>query len=220
MGRDAADSSTPGDQFNADQPGYETTDVNVNGVAVFLAGLFGSVLIFFAFCFLMGRFINNFLQKQDGNTTKWHIAGNSVPPQNHRQDLSSNATIQQQQLKSMIDPFPSPRLDSDDGNASTSDLHAREDLLLEHYSKVEGQPDAVRIPIERAMELIAQRGLPVVNQGNAQQPATSLAEANKPEVHAPLTTGFARTAFELGAIEAREQQMTYGNAEASAKAEK
>ena len=38
--------------------GYETTDVNVSGVVVFLAGLFGFVFIFFIFCFFMGRVIN------------------------------------------------------------------------------------------------------------------------------------------------------------------
>ena len=32
-------------------PGYETTDVNVNGVIVFLSGLCLFVLVFFAFCF-------------------------------------------------------------------------------------------------------------------------------------------------------------------------
>jgi len=36
-----------------EQPGYETTDVNVGGVIVFLGGLSGFVLIFFVFCFGM-----------------------------------------------------------------------------------------------------------------------------------------------------------------------
>ena len=35
--------------------GYETTDVNAGGIIVFLGGLFGFVIIFFFFCFLMGR---------------------------------------------------------------------------------------------------------------------------------------------------------------------
>ena len=47
--------------------------------------------------------------------------------------------------------FPTPRLDIDDGNQATADLHAREDLLLNHYSTVDGQPGTIRIPIERAM---------------------------------------------------------------------
>jgi hypothetical protein len=55
------------------------------------------------------------------------------------------------------------------------------------------------------MELIAQRGLPVESQPATA--TTSVAYANKPEVKAPLTTGFARTGFELSVIEAREQKM-------------
>jgi hypothetical protein len=77
--------------------------------------------------------------------------------------------MQQQQLQQMTANFPEPRLDIDDGNQATADLHAREDLLLEHYSTVDGQPGTIRIPIERAMELIAQRGLPVESADRAQQ---------------------------------------------------
>jgi hypothetical protein len=121
--------------------------------------------------------------------------------------------MQQQELHRMTANFPEPRLDIDDGNQATADLHAREDLLLEHYSSVDGQPGTIRIPIERAMQLIAQRGLPVVSQSNTA--SDSFAGAAKPEVQAPLTTGFARTGFELTVIEAREQKMNYGRAVAS-----
>ena len=94
------------------------------------------------------------------------------------------------------------------------DLHAREDLLLDHYSTVPGQP--LRIPIDRAMELIAERGLPVA----APPPAASkMAGVEVPVIHAPLTSGFARTGYELDTIEAREQKMMYGKAEANTHAE-
>ena len=53
-------------------PGYEVTDANVNGVAVFLAGLGGSLLVFFIFCFVLGGVINKSLQKADGPTNKWN----------------------------------------------------------------------------------------------------------------------------------------------------
>ena len=82
-------------------------------------------------------------------------------------DLASNPEMQQQELRQMVAPFPQPQLDVDDGNQATADLHAKEDLLLEHYSLVDGQPGTIRIPIERAMELIAQRGLPVESAATA-----------------------------------------------------
>ena len=69
--------------------------------------------------------------------------------------------MEQQQLREMVQRFPTPRLQTDDGNLETAELHAREDLLLDNYSWVDRQSGKVRIPIARAMELIAQHGLPV-----------------------------------------------------------
>ena len=55
-----------------DSPGYETTDVNVGGIIVFLAGLSGFILIFFFFCFGMGKVINSAFLKEDGPPNRWH----------------------------------------------------------------------------------------------------------------------------------------------------
>jgi hypothetical protein len=198
---------------DAEHPGYETTDANVGGVAVFLAGLFGFVLIFFGVCFFLGRVINNQITKQDGEPTKWH--GGPVPKA-QRENLASNPEVQQRELQKMTASFPSPRLDIDDGNQATADLHAREDLFLDHYSVSQGGSSSIRIPISRAMELIAQRGLPVVA---APSTAPGLAGDVKPEVQAPLTTGFARTGYELDAMESRAQKMSYSKAEGATHAE-
>ena len=214
MGKEAVGDAKPASQLDSEHPGYEIGDVNVKGVTVFLAGLFGTVIIFFFFCYGMGKVINNLWVKQDGTATKWKIAAGAVPSGGQLENLKSNAAMEQQQLQQMTASFPEPRLDIDDGNQATADLHAREDLLLENYSQVVGQPGAIRIPIERAMELIAERGLPVESQPAAA--ATSVAHASKPEIPEPLTLGFARTGFELSTIEAREQKMTFSRAEASA----
>jgi hypothetical protein len=205
---------------DAESPGYETTDVNAGGVAVFLAGLFGFVLVFFVFCFVMGKVINSAIEKSDGPPTKWNklsaFAG-AETTDGKRQDLASNPEMQQKEFQQMTSTFPEPRLDIDDGNQATADLHAREDLLLDYYSSTPAENGSIRIPISRAMELIAQRGLPV----NAQAAAATIEMAGdeKPVVQAPLTSGFARTGYELEAIEAREQKMNYGKAEGGLHAE-
>jgi hypothetical protein len=199
---------------DSESPGYEITDVNVGGVSVFLAGLFGFVLVFFVVCFVVGRVINTALEKQDGPPNKWNqlsaFAGAETTG-GKRQDLASDPEIRQKELQQMTTTFPEPRLDTDDGNQATADMHAREDLLLDHYSVVADEPGAVRIPITRAMQLIAQRGLPV----NTQTATTSVLMTGdeKPVVEAPLTSGFARTGYELDVIEARAEKMSYGKAE-------
>ena len=196
--------------LDAEHPGYELTDVNVSGVSVFLAGLFGVVLIFFGICFMLGRVINNEFAREDGQPNKWH--GGAVAKE-QRENLASSPEMQQKELRTMTASFPTPRLDIDDGNQATADLHAREDLLLDHYSTVAGGNGAIRIPISRAMELIAQRGLPV-NAATSTSP--QMVGDIKPEVQAPLTNGFARTGFELDVMESRTQTMSYGKAEGTA----
>jgi hypothetical protein len=201
--------------------GYETSDVNVGGIVVFVGGLFGFVLIFFVFCFLMGRVINDGLNKQDGPANKWHAqasltaGGGANPKAEKRENLKSNAAMEQQELQQMTTQFPQPRLQMDDGNQDVSDLHAREDLLLNYYSQVPGQT-GIRIPIDRAMELIAQRGLPVAVPAAAGE---KLAYDTTPVVTAPLTTGFARTGYELDQMKAREQRLNFGKAEQAEHAE-
>ena len=203
-------------RVDAEHPGYETEDVNTKGIAVFLAGLFGTVLIFFAVCYGIGMVLNGTIQagynKDYGKPSKWTIEAGRAPA-GKGENLTSNAKMEQEELQQMTTSFPQPRLDIDDGNQATADLHAREDLLLEHYSTIDGQPGAIRIPIERAMELIAQRGLPVANAPAA---ATSVAYAGKPEIQEPLTTGFARTGYELQTIEARKQKMDFAKASTAA----
>jgi hypothetical protein len=198
--------------------GYEMTDVNAGGIVVFIGGLFGFVIVFFFFCFLMGRVINNGLEQMDGKTDKWHqkntIFAGALANNGKREDLKSNAAMQQQAFQQMTAAFPQPRLDVDDGNQATADLHAREDLMLDHYSSTPGEP--LRIPIDRAMQLIAARGLPVSD--TAQTTARMTGDV-QPTVQAPLTNGFARTGYELTQIEARQQKLDYGKAEGAEHAE-
>ena len=197
----------PGDpqEPTSESVGYEVTDVNVNGIVVFLASLGAFVGVFFVFCFGMGKVINTAIIKSDGPPNKWSMVGSQ--PGGKRQDLTSNAVMEQQQLNEMVQRFPTPRLQIDNGNQDTAELHAREDLLLDHYSWVDRSSGKVRIPIARAMQLIAQHGLPTAES----EPAETLLAGDKvPVVTAPLTDGFARTGYEQQYMETMEQQRIRG----------
>jgi hypothetical protein len=173
------------------QEGYEVTDVSVQGILVFLTGLFISVGVFFILCYGLGIVFNNMLKKTDGPVDKWNAVSET---QASKLKMQSNPAAEQQKLQQLTQTFPTPRLQSDDGNQDLADLHAREDLLLDHYSWVDSSHTKVRIPLERAMELIAQRGLPVAAQPASSEPL--MAGDSKPVVQVPLTDGFARTGFE------------------------
>ncbi len=215
------DKPTPSTERREPSPGYETTDVNVGGVIVFLSGLAGFLLIFFVFCFVMGKVINSAFLKQDGPATKWNkgytVAGGKTSEAGKREDLANNPEMQQRELAHMSSAFPSPRLQMDDGNQDTADLHAREDLLLDHASVDATADGLVRIPITRAMQLVAERGLPVASGPGTGAPVM-LGDANE-AITAPITNGFARTSYELDTIEARAQKMSYGKASGAEHAE-
>jgi hypothetical protein len=188
-----------------DSPGFEVSDVNVNGVVVFLASLFAFVGVFFVFCFGMGKVINTAIEKSDGPPNKWNQFAST--PKGKRQDLTSNAVMEQKQLNEMVQRFPTPRLQTDDGNLDIAEMHMREDLLLDHYSWVDRQGGKVRIPITRAMELIAGK-LPV--NASSSQPNDLMAGDRTPEVTLPLTNGFARTGYEQEYLETLAQQRERG----------
>jgi hypothetical protein len=188
-----------------DSPGYEVTDVNVNGIVVFLASLIAFVGVFFVLCFGMGKVINTALLKRDGPPNKWNQIG--AQPSGKRQDLTSNAVMEQQQLNQMVQRFPTPRLQMDDGDQDIAEMHAREDLLLDHYSWIDRSSGKVRIPIALAMEIIAKGGLPVAP---AEQTEPLMAGDKVPVVTVPLTDGFARTGYEQQYQETLEQQRMRG----------
>jgi hypothetical protein len=184
--------------------GYEVTDVNVNGIVVFLASLGAFVGVFFIFCFGMGKVINTAILKSDGPPNKWNQIGSQ--PRGKREDLTSNAVMEQNQLNQMVQRFPSPRLQTDDGNQEMAEMHAREDLLLNYYSWIDRSSGKVRIPIARAMQLVADH-LPVAPE---EQTEPLMAGDRAPVVAMPLTDGFARTAYEQQYMETIQQQRMRG----------
>lgn len=79
--------------------------------------------------------------------------------------------------------FPNPRLEEDE-RGQLNGIRLSEDEKLDSYGYVDEKAGTVRIPIERAMELIAQRGLPVRAQGaatSAETPHTETTTADKPK---------------------------------------
>ena len=168
--------------------GYEASDVGVTGIAVFLISLLVLIAVAGVLCYGIGKVINARMNKEDGPNSKW------TQTVDIRQlgNLPSSPEMQNK-VEEITQTFPTPRLLIDDGDQDVADLHAREDLLLSNYTWVDESKGTVRIPIERAMELIAQRGLPTAQTVQTQAIMTG---DSTPTVTAPLTDGFARTSFE------------------------
>jgi hypothetical protein len=183
--------------------GYEQTDVKVTGIVVFLTALAIFVAVSGVLSYGIGKVINARMNKEDGPNSKWTKTADVRQLGN----LPSSPELQNK-VAEITKSFPTPRLQTDDGNQDVTDLHAREDLLLDNYSWVDQSQGKVRIPIERAMELIAQKGLPVAP---AVEHAPLMAGDQQPAIAAPLTSGFARTGYEVdqAAAQAAEEKQKH-----------
>jgi hypothetical protein len=71
--------------------------------------------------------------------------------------------------------FPSPRLEEDE-RGQLNGIRLDEDNTLYSYGWVDEKAGTVRIPIERAMDLLVQRGLPVRSQGSTEDADTTSTE--------------------------------------------
>ncbi len=116
--------------------GYERRDLSVRVAGLFLLGLIVSIGVVFL---LMALLFNYF-------------AGRAA-----RQDLPPSPLAEARQVP------PEPRL-LVHGREDLQAMRAAEDSVLHSYGWVDQSAGIVRIPIDRAMDLLADRGLPVRRQ--------------------------------------------------------
>jgi hypothetical protein len=185
--------------------GFEQTDVRITGILVFLVAMLIFVAVTGATCWGIGKMLNAHLNKEDGPNNKW----TKTVDVRQLGNMPSSPELQNK-IAEITQTFPTPRVQLDDGNQDVAVLHAREDILLDNYTWVDQSKGKVRIPIERAMEIIAQHGLPVAP---AAQTQPLMAGDSRPTVTMPLTNGFARTTYEQDEAAAHLQR----NSEAAAK---
>lgn len=129
--------------------GYERQDIGVSGVLYFLLGLAVAGL----FVYFVVNGIYSYLEKKS--------EANQAPVS----PLVTNAPTDTRKLSSdykdyLQQNFPSPQLEIDE-RGQLDKIRTDEAETLSTYDWVDQKAGTVRIPIDRAMDLIAQRGLPV-----------------------------------------------------------
>jgi hypothetical protein len=168
--------------------GFEKSDVKITGILVFMTALAIFVAVTGVLCYGIGKVLNAYMNREDGPNNHWTKTVDVRQLGN-----MPNSPDLQNKMAELAQQFPTPRVQTDDGNQDVADLHERENLLLENYTWVDASHTRVRIPIERAMQLMVQYGIQVAPA--AQLPAPMPGD-ERPTVHAPLTNGFAPTAYE------------------------
>jgi hypothetical protein len=144
--------------------GYERSDISSADVLYFLLGLLvAGVLSYFV---VDGMY--SYLDKR------------SAAEQAPVNPLVTNAPTDTRHISKDYpqSTFPSPRLEEDE-RGQLNGIRLKEEQTLNTYDWIDQNAGTVRIPIDRAMDLIAQRGLPVrVQAGSA--PAQA-ADSSQPE---------------------------------------
>ena len=149
---------------------YEHRDISVRGVVYFLVGLALSIV----FVYLVAAGIYSYLDKR--------TASEQAPIN----PLITNTPADTRHISGEYpqSAFPNPRLETDE-RGQLNDIRLKEEQTLSTYDYIDKNAGTIRIPIERAMDLIAQRGLPTripLNFGMSMHsvpPATTPAEQKK-----------------------------------------
>jgi len=145
---------------NADT-GYEHEDLSPQGVFYFMGGVAVLGVVIYFILIGMYRFLDNNDRKHQPAANPM-AATTGVDPQtmNYKQILD-----QAQQT------FPKPVLENSEQTQYMEELK-KENEVLGSYDWVDQKNGVVRIPIDRAMDLLEQRGLPVVSQADSERGAS------------------------------------------------
>ena len=141
--------------------GYEHEDLSPQGVFYFMGGVAVLGVVIYFILVGMYRYLDNYDRTHQPATNPM-AATKGVDPQtmNYKQ-------IQDQAQQT----FPKPVLEHSEQTQYMEELK-KQNEVLGSYDWVDQQNGVVRIPIDRAMDLVAQRGLPVVSQGDADRAAS------------------------------------------------
>jgi len=135
-------------QPKIDHDGFEQEDLSSRSALYFLAGLVLVCLVVYLIVFGMYRFLDSYATAHQPPMSPM-----VTPEADTRAVTPQNA-----------ETFPQPRLEENERTQFRSFIEDQ-DRKLATYDWVDKDRGTMRIPIDRAMELIAQRGLPVHQEG-------------------------------------------------------
>jgi len=145
--------------------GYERQDIGITGVLYFLLGLAVAGLLVY---FVVDGLYHYLDKRSEAEQTPVNPLVTNAPADTRHiaKDYPQSA-------------FPSPRLEEDE-RGQLNGIRLKEEQTLSTYDWIDENAGTVRIPIDRAMDLIAQRGLPVRAQtGSAAAPAPDSPQPEK-----------------------------------------
>jgi len=155
---------------------YERKDIGVGGVFAFLIGLAAVLVI----CFFLVKGLYNVLEAHFAATQPQVSPLATNVPKNTRKlppEYKNDAEGTDYE-KYLRQNFPAPQLETNE-RTELNNIRLREENVLSTYDYVDKNAGTVRIPIDRAMDLLVQKGLPVRSQSGETHASTSQPEKMK-----------------------------------------
>ena len=135
--------------------GYEHQDLSPVGVFYFMAGLAVVTLIVYFSLTVAYHVLTKKDREHQAPVNPMAVKTNTDP-----------RTMKPGQMQTQLEhTFPKPVLEPNEGGELGTDVRDQDDVLAS-YDWVDQENGVVRIPIDKAMDLLAQRGLPVRPEGN------------------------------------------------------
>ena len=129
------------DDGQSESKAYETRDVKIRPLAVFLAGLTIVGIFVYLVIFVLLRLFSAEAARQDVQVAPSSVSRPASAPGEERLP-------------------PEPRIQANPA-ADMRMLREQEDAVLGSYGWVDRQAGVVRIPVDQAMKLVVEQGLPV-----------------------------------------------------------
>lgn len=148
------------DNGQSESSAYETRDIKLRPLVVFIAGLTIVGIFTYLVVFVMLRLFSGQAARQDAQVTPSAAARPAAAPGEERLP-------------------PEPRIQANPG-ADMQRLREQEEAILTTYGWVDRQAGVARIPIDVAMTQVLAEGLPVRQPGSAPPAAGTPAPANAP----------------------------------------
>jgi hypothetical protein len=135
---------------------FETEDLSPQGVFYFMGGLAVLGIVIALIVGGMYRYLDALDRKHQPPMNPMAVKTDVDPQTMTFRDITSKVG----------NTFPKPVLEYSEQTQFTEEVD-KQDKMLASYDWVDQKNGVARIPIERAMDLLVERGLPVVSQGDA-----------------------------------------------------
>jgi hypothetical protein len=162
---------------NGHHDSFETEDLSPQGVFYFMAGLAIVGVVIYFIVIGMYKYLDAYDRK--------HAA--PVNPMAVKTGVDPRMMTFPQAWSQIDNTFPKPVLEHSE-QLQFREVLEKQDQTLATYDWVDQKQGIVRIPIDKAMELLAQRGLPVLPQGATGQVASSATKETKAKAVAKKAT--------------------------------